>query len=202
MRLSLLLISLLACSLLPMPVHSQEKQKLPAGCYVYLGKQPGSSPPKYVYVGEDGSLRWENSGAGTVKSESSNSTGKEPNKKSEPSGKGEFESYDYPFIKWKPKMLPGGALIQLETTVSNKGMQHGFYGQVKYKAFVFVKGNSLVPSNGIRVKFLDNRGFSVGTFQVNSRDLGVVTGTSVMEGQGTVNMSEEDYKQAVDYSVN
>ena len=186
-------------------VDSQEsKSKLPPGYYIYTGRRLGASPPRYVVISEDGTFRWDdtlrNGSAQSEPKKTDNSSISSAPKTTDPEVKGEFESYDYPFIKWKPKLLPTGALVQLETMLDESTNE--YRPRLKYKMYVFVKGGNLIPSNGIQINLLDVRGFSLGNFSISSNSFSLVSGSQqVLEARGTTNISEIDYKRAVDYSV-
>lgn len=114
--------------------------------------------------------------------------------------KGEFESYDYPYIKWKPKMLSSGIPMQLETTIEEPNSEYR-PGMLKYKVLVLLKGSALLPSQGITIELLDDKGFDLGKFMVPGSEFGAMPGTSVLEARGKASFSEEDYRKAADYFV-
>ena len=212
MRTNLSVILMIACCFFPAQTlaRNQNQPKLPPGYYIFIGRQPGSSPPKYVIIYEDGTFQWESSSAeghsvpGLKHSPNQPPAIDHPQPGNQPAAlevRGEFDTYEYPFIKWKPKLLPTGALVQLETTLEEDGSGHRFNGIVKYKVNVLVKGNSLVPSHGIKFELLDNKGFGLCKFSISASELGVITGTSILQARGTANITEENYKKAVDYSV-
>ena len=210
--------------------HSQPK--LPPGYYIYIGRQLGGSAPKYFIVNDDGSFRWDSSTgpaqltpmpmsaapamARPMPMAMPNQVDKqaaepdtEPPARSGPPPKGEFETYEYPFIKWKPKMRPSGALVQLETrfeVFGGGGFAYGnkpqhLSGTLKYKVNVLVRGNTLIPSQGLRIDLLDDKGFDLCKLMAPGSEFSAITGTSLLEAHGTTNILEDDYKKAVDYSV-
>jgi hypothetical protein len=125
-----------------------------------------------------------------------------PIKKALPPPKGEFEKYEYPYIKWKPRMLPSGAIVQLETTMSPSGNgRFRFAGQVKYILRVLIRGNAIIPVQGLRIELIDEKGFGLTKFVVPANEFVAVTGTSVVEARGIWPSSEEDYRSSVDYVV-
>jgi hypothetical protein len=203
MRTFLLVALVLVFSCLPVQAQKNLQSKLLPGYYIFIGRQPGSSAPRYVFVGDNGSVRWDN---GVPVSQSSRDSSARPDGptftppplKSETSQKGEYDTYEYPFIKWKPKILATGALVQLETT-----MESGYHsrGNIKYKVNVLVRGSAIMPAQGLHVDLLDKRGFSLCSFSIGARDFGLIAGTSVMEAHGTTYVTEEDYQKAVDYTV-
>lgn len=188
--------------------------ELPPGFYIFIGRTPGSSSPRYVLVNDDGTIRWDASINQSGKDKGGKQTStvlSQLQKANEPEKKGEFESYDYPFIKWKPKILPTGALVQLETTFEGQNNSSEFVpgysrsvrgsGTLKYKVNVFGRGNILIPSQGLQIDLLDKRGFSLVNFPISASAFGLITGTSVMEARGTYRISEDDYRKAADFSA-
>jgi hypothetical protein len=114
---------------------------------------------------------------------------------------GEFESYEYPYIKWKPKLLPTGALVQLETTLQGSNTGFRSRGIVKYKVTALVRGRAFLPAQGLRFELLDDKGFGLGKFMAPASEFGIITGTTVLEARGTAGLLEDDYDKAVVYSV-
>jgi hypothetical protein len=117
-------------------------------------------------------------------------TGTAPN-----SDDNQFESYEYPTIKWKPKPLSDapGAIVRLWTTYDTKDPSSG---TIKYKLTLF-KGNKDV---GREVQLIDAMGFKL--IQFNASDFhGIPGAADIVEARDSVPCTEEQYRNARDYSV-
>lgn len=112
--------------------------------------------------------------------------------------KAKSEACQYPYVKWQPKLLENGALVQLETTLDDGGSSNG---TLKYKIRVLLKNKGFLPSNGIHFDMLDGKGFSLHNFIVSSSEFGAIPGTQVMEARGTTSLAEAVYQKAVDYAA-
>jgi hypothetical protein len=105
-----------------------------------------------------------------------------------------FEEYQYPRIKWRAKPLPDApeGIGQLSTTWEGTAPN----GSMKYRLTVF-KGSG---KNGYEVQILDASGFKLKQF--NASDFHAVPGApNIMESRESIPCSEEEYRQARDYSI-
>jgi hypothetical protein len=198
------------CSLTAWPGAALSEEppqgKLPPGYYVYLGQQPGVSPPKALTISAGGSIIWQDSS-------SDQAAQKEPLKDilstpqpaaPDPAHSGgasgtesQFETYEYPIIKWRPKPIADvpGAFAQLWTTYIGSS---GTYGTMKYR-LTLLKAPSPVPA--LEVQILDRNGFKVTGFTAAGTFFEPIPGTSLVEARDQRPCREEDYKAACDYTV-
>ncbi len=116
----------------------------------------------------------------------------------QPDRNGPFESYAYPTIKWRPKLVAGapGAIAQLSTTYDS-GARTNQPGIMKYRLTLF-------KAPGMRqceVQLLDDMGFKLTQFNVST--FREVSGApDIMEARDSLPCSEDDYKKAREYSIN
>jgi hypothetical protein len=109
----------------------------------------------------------------------------------------QFESYNYPTVKWRPKPLPDASdsAVQLWTTYE-AGPKNAPQGLMKYKLTLFKATNK----DQREVQMLDAMGFKIVQFSAN--DFHVLPGsTTIVEARDSVSCSEDQYKKARDYSV-
>jgi hypothetical protein len=195
----------LSCFLaLPCGVLAQKQSKLPAGYYIFMGRQPGSSPPKAVVINDDGSIHWQDVGKAPVaQSDRASNQAPQPVAKSgqlpENHSGSQWEMYKYPMIRWRPHPIttvPGG-VAQLTTTFDSTA---GSYSEaaVKYKLTLF---NVPEIPYDVQVQLLDGNGFKVLEFQVYQSAFHPVPGTSLIEVSDECTCTEKAYKQARDYTV-
>lgn len=192
-------------------VKAQEAGSLQPGFYIYLGMQPGRTPPRAFTINSAGGILWQDPNkAPEDKVETApRSTSKKP---AVPTlSNSQFEEYNYPIIKWKPKPISGvsGAIVQLSTTFE--------MNDLKYKLTLFRAGTnsqtkagphgisetttSLEVPNQINVQLLDQNGFKLSEFTINQRQWDQIPGTTVLESRDKINCNEWDYRRARDYSV-
>jgi hypothetical protein len=169
---------------------------LPSGYYIYLGPQPGKSPPEGFTVTEDKHVLWQRS----IKQDSSNSTvptsvGKAQEKDSF------FESYEYPIIEWKAQPIGGlpGAFAKLRTTYDDNNPGRYGKGSVKYR-LTLVKVPSAIANPVVGVEIFDKGGFKLANF--SALRFHQIPGTTLLEATGDQECREEDYRQAWSYAVN
>lgn len=186
---------------------SETVANLPDGYYVYVGTRPMQATPKWVVVNPDSTIAWLNQNeSAAIPARAPQAQAADPNPSSpvKPASavtsdkptQGEFESYEYPKIKWKAKPLPSGpnAIAQLHTTyeVGAPGQQ----GVMKYRLTVF-KGDN---KGAYEVQLLDSNGFKL--MQFNASDFHKVPNSELMESRESIACDENEYRQARDYSVN
>ena len=99
---------------------------LPEGMYVYLGNPVGIGQPRIFVINNNGQVRWQGESRGSALSravspsetrqptdlnrthdEDSRGQPEERLKPAKPRSESNFESYNYPVIKWKAKAVPG-----------------------------------------------------------------------------------------------
>jgi len=217
---SLLILSVISNFLLvgTDSAHAEEHSKfdLTPGYYIYLGPQPGRVAPRAFTINGTGSVYWQDNTTSTEEKlpglDLSPLPANRPSRQSASSqpSSDQYESINYPIIKWKPKpisSLPGG-FVQLSTTYEQN--------YVKYKVTLF-KSKSLqaAPKNGmnpplspagiptfpIDVQLLDQNGFKLVQFTVNQNQWDVIPGTNVLEARDQLSCNEWDYKRSRDYTV-
>jgi hypothetical protein len=108
----------------------------------------------------------------------------------------QFETYNYPTIKWRPKALADGpdAVVRLWTKYD--AGPEGQPGVLKYKLTLFKATNR----NSREVQLLDAMGFKL--TQINASDFHDIPGApDIAEACDNVSCPEDQYKQARDYSV-
>lgn len=210
------------------PAQSQDRSALPEGYYLFLGTAPGESEGKWLVINPDGKVSWladktvgsaakETGGARKVHSSSG---AKRKDSGSSQASDSQFDTYDYPHIKWKAKSFldappplpvsfarqrlgmgvetfalqrpPSDAIVQLVTTfeAASDSVRNG---RMKYILTVF----KAIPRN-CEVQLLDKSGFKV--VQFTASDFHVIS-PNLVEARADVSCSEDDYKQARDYSV-
>jgi hypothetical protein len=106
----------------------------------------------------------------------------------------QFESYDYPTIKWKPKPLADSpnAIGRLWTTYDSKSATP----VMKYKLTLFKATNT----NAREVQLVDAMGFKL--VQFSASDFIEIPGApDIVEARDSVSCTEDQYKKARDYSV-
>lgn len=191
-------------------VKAQDSSSLQPGFYIYLGMQPGRSVPRGFSINSAGGILWQdpNKSPDEKVEAAPRPTGKKPVATASNS---QFEEYNYPIIKWKPKPISGvpGAIVQLSTTYE--------ISDLKYKLTLFRAPTSAQPKAGARgiqeastsveipnqitVQLLDSNGFKLSEFTVNQRQWEQIPGTSVLESRDKINCNEWDYRRSRDYSV-
>lgn len=192
-------------------VKAQDSTGLQPGFYIYLGMQPGRSVPRAFSINSAGGILWQdpNKSPDDKVDPPPRTTGKKP-AATNLSGS-QFEEYNYPIIKWKPKPISGvpGAIVQLSTTYE--------ISDLKYKLTLFRAPTSTQPKAGARgiqetassveipsqitVQTLDANGFKLTEFTINQRQWEQIPGTSVLEARDKIGCNEWDYRRARDYSV-
>ena len=109
----------------------------------------------------------------------------------------QFETNEYPTIKWKPKALsdnPDG-VVRLWTTF-DIGPKTAPQGTMKYRLTLFKATNK----DNREVQILDAMGFKL--MQFNANDFHNIPGApDIVEARDSVPCSEDQYKKAHDYSV-
>lgn len=176
---------------------SEEKNKtdLQAGSYLYLGQQPGRNPARAFTINSLGELAWQHNTREIlyaireqVPRDIARASAASTEKIQLPE---QFESYNYPVIKWQPKPVSTmpGAFVQLWTT---------YEGKVKYKVTLF-KAPTL--PRRMEITLLDQNGFKLTEFRVSMNDWAPVPGSSLYEARNDGYCSESDYKLARDISV-
>lgn len=108
-----------------------------------------------------------------------------------------FESNEYPTLKWKAKPLSDapGAIVRLWTTFEN-GPKNDPQGSMKYKLTLF----KATKKDGREVQILDGMGFKL--FQFGAIDFHEIPGApDIVESRDAVPCTEEVYRKARDYSV-
>lgn len=116
---------------------------------------------------------------------------------------GQFESYNFPTIEWKPKPVAGTTegIAQLSTTMEagTSRFVSGFVNVLKLRLRLLKCPIS--PVGGWTVTLLDKNGFRI--LDVCLYQFHQVAGTDMFEGQASKeSVSEIDYRRAVDYTVN
>ncbi len=109
----------------------------------------------------------------------------------------QFESYDYPTIKWRPKPLADApdAIVRLWTTYE-PGAKNEPQGTMKYKLTLF----KATQKEQREVQMLDSMGFKL--MQFNANDFHEIPGApDIVEARDSVACPEDQYKNANDYSV-
>lgn len=103
-----------------------------------------------------------------------------------------YEKYDYPTIKWKAKPLadaPGG-IAQLSTTYDRGS------NSMKYRLTLF----KAPDKHQCEVQLLDGQGFKLMQFQ--AADFHAIPGApDISEARESYNCTEDQYKQASEYSI-
>jgi hypothetical protein len=108
----------------------------------------------------------------------------------------QFESYNYPTIKWRPKALSDGPDAVARLWTKYDGPKNGQPGVMKYKLTLFKATNR----NLREVQLLDSMGFKLTQF--NATDFHDLPGApDIAEACDDVSCPEDQYKQARDYSV-
>ena len=108
-----------------------------------------------------------------------------------------FEVYDYPTIKWRPKLLTDspGAIAQLWTTYEWTDQGHRS-GKMNYRLTMFKTPNR--PQ--CEVQLLDDGGFKITQFVAS--DFHPIPGAAdIMEARDSHPCTEDEYKRVHDYSV-
>lgn len=189
----------------PSASGAEEKKQtvanLPEGYYLFVGEKPAHSAAKWVVVNPGGGINWlqtdpspapaslgvpASAGVPASGARTSNSA----------SGKGEWEDYNYPTIKWKARPIPhlDGGVAQLQTTfepgLDNKP------GMVKYTLTVLKDPNK----RGRQIMLLDKDGFKICKFAAS--DWQDVAASEFIQARDEFPMTEEDYRRVRDYNVN
>ncbi len=115
-----------------------------------------------------------------------------------PDANSPFETYAYPTIKWRPKLIGGapGAIAQLSTTFDS-GADKNQAGTMKYRLTLF----KAPGKQQCDVQLLDDMGFKL--MQFNVATFRPVPGApDIIEARDSLSCPENDYKKAHDYSVN
>jgi hypothetical protein len=113
----------------------------------------------------------------------------------------QFESYQYPTIKWRARALPDGpeSIVRLWTTyeAAAKNAPPGTpQGTLKYRLTLFKATNK----DQREVQMLDSMGFKL--MQFNANDFHNMPGApEIVEARDSIQCSEDQYKKARDYSV-
>lgn len=168
---------------------------LKAGSYLYLGTQPGKQPVKAFSVNSLGEINW---GSNTKELLSSIKDQLPQDKVSSPQGSAiqqagteNFETYNYPMIKWQPKPIPTmpGAFIQLLTL---------YDGKLKYKTTLF-KATYLPRS--LNIVLLDQFGFKLCDVRIDQNDWTQLPGSNLYEARNDGFCSEQEYRKARDFAI-
>ncbi|MBX9721037.1 MAG: hypothetical protein K2X81_06570, partial [Candidatus Obscuribacterales bacterium] len=185
------------------------------------------SSPRAFTINSLGTVVWEElskNNEDKANAEIQRSKPKPKQRNSTASANDQYETYNYPFIKWKPKPISSipGAIVQLSTTYE--------LGTLKYKLSLF-KPSSTQPTvmkpsvkqsqQGIQelannanqglqlstipysidIQLLDANGFKLTGFSIQQRSWDVVPGTTVFEAREQIGCQEWDYKRSCDYTV-
>lgn len=188
------------------------KASLPEGMYVYLGNPVGSGQPRIFVINNSGQVRWQGGNRGNSLSrdvsptETRQSTDLNRNqdedlqgqpeeriKPAKPGSESNFESYNYPVIKWKAKAVPGEpyGVAQLATTYDSDAYGTG---KAKFKLTIF-----RCQKTSRQVTLLDKDGFALCTSHPIYPTQ--VPGTELVEGQQEIYIREDVYRRAYDYAV-
>jgi hypothetical protein len=165
--------------------------QLPEGYYLYVGARPAASAPKWVAVNPGGTIDWLKAGETAPPKVA---LAADTNVRMPPPA-GQFEEYNYPFVKWKAKPMADaeGAIAQLSTTYERGPA--GQPGVVKYRLTLFKAANG-----GAReVQMLDDKGFKLHQFVAS--DFHQIPGSELMESRDEFQCDEEAYRQSRDYSI-
>jgi len=171
---------------------------MPAGYYVYLGAEPGKFPQVRLRVTKEGSVVWqkpeENSQQG--QKDYSNSEVGQSQQNQATAETSNIESYEYPKIKWKPKLITEvpGAIAQLLTTFEQKSQ---WQTVVKYKLTLFKVPQ--IPT-GIEIELVDQDGFKLTEFHVYSESFHQIS-ANLVEATGSLSCAEKDYARARDFNI-
>jgi hypothetical protein len=167
---------------------------LPDGFYLYLGQKPANTNPKWVVVNPGGGISWLDK-ADPKTSNAGAAGGAAATPVAMPAG-AQFETYDYPVIKWKATPLPGtsGAVAQLSTTYE-RATGAAPQGTVKYRLTIY-KSNSKARV----VQLLDADGFKLQQF--TATDFHEIPGSEqLLEARDSFPAEESVYRQWRAYSV-
>jgi len=108
----------------------------------------------------------------------------------------QFETYNYPTIKWRPKALADGPDSVVRLWTKYEAGPKGQPGVLKYKLTLFKATNR----NSREVQLLDSMGFKL--TQINASDFHDIPGApDIAEACDNVSCPEDQYRQARDYSV-
>lgn len=144
------------------------------------------------------------SSAGQSKSQTASSTPTSIGARNQqPPLSNQFDSYNFPTIEWKPKLIAGAldGIAQLSTTMETKpsGIGSCFFTEVKARLRLPSCSNAN-SSRGWTITLLDKNGFRLADVQVFQ--LHQIAGTEILEGQASEHgLTESDYRKAVDCSV-
>lgn len=176
--------------------QEQFSSTLPEGHYVYLGPIPGKLPQRPFTIDSTGAVHWDSVPESVVKAD-------EPPSKPGENSDLNWESREYPVIKWKPVLVEGSfkAAARLTTTFE--------YGMVKYQILLgnqkgsFLRGGAeglykSAAAQGLAVELLDKNGFKLGEFRIPGNALHLIENR--VQGRGTAVVLEELYSRA--YGVN
>ena len=112
------------------------------------------------------------------------------------SDESQFETYNYPTIKWRPKALADGPDAVVRLWTKYQAGPTGQPGVLKYKLTLFKATNR----NSREVQLLDPMGFKLTQFTAS--DFHDIPGApDIAEACDDVSCQEDQYKQARDYSV-
>lgn len=114
----------------------------------------------------------------------------------------QWESYNFPVIKWKAHAVPkiADAIGQLSTTfVPSQGRYGLLHGTVKYKLTLYK-----VPEvRHLSIELVDRDGFSITKALFSASAFHHVPNSeNLIEAAGESQCSEADYRRITDYSIN
>ncbi len=189
---------------------------LPEGCYIYTGMRPSQSAPRWVTVNPGGTITWLDvkapqpqafqPSAQTNNDSPASTTGTPHKGTAKAAAKGSsaaafktadnnFESYEYPMIKFQAKTLDGkGGIAQLWTTYDRPSPREE--GVVKYRLTLFKAPGERTR----RIQMLDQGGFKI--FEFKASDFQDVPGTQLTESRDSFACPEDAYRQVRDYAIN
>ncbi|MBX9772671.1 MAG: hypothetical protein K2X29_14935, partial [Candidatus Obscuribacterales bacterium] len=157
-----------------------------------LGSEPGQVAERRFVITNQGGIVWQ---------ASNDATNMKPNEPIEgthsnvPQPVEQFESYKYPFIKWRAKPLPKGGFVQLDTTFDDHNAR-------------FIATLFKVPKipRSITIEFLDANGFDLFAVQISKDRFQQVPGTELFQAKGLMmegwlGIDERKYQRAREYTV-
>lgn len=177
---------------------SQDNNAFPnlkAGSYLYLGTQPGKQPVRAFSVNSLGEINWTTNTKdllSAIKDQLPQEKLSSPQGSAiQQAGSENFETYNYPMIKWQPKPIPNmpGAFIQLLTL---------YDGKLKYKTTLF-KATYLPRS--LNIVLLDQFGFKLCDVHISQNDWTQLPGTNLYEARNDGFCSEQEYRKARDFAI-
>lgn len=190
------------------------KYDLQPGYYIFMGMQPGRTAPKGFTINSAGVVNWQDPNKladdGAIPAEPPRSKGKPAPPAGSRASSEQFESYNYPMIKWKPKAISRipGAIVQLATTFELNEMKYKLTlfktpSEVKVSGSQGVQeaSNALMVPSRVSVQLLDQNGFKLIEFSIGSQQWDQIPGTNVLEARDKLNCNEWDYRRSRDYSV-